>query len=146
MGCLYEKLERFHDKTGGMFVFDSAFDNDRYPFLVHSAQDKTHAESPEYIKKIRQSTSVRQATEWSMRMSQGSFPRMKYRFIYEERGERKLMIILTVLLFDLRTKLVGLQQIQTVFMPFLSVEVQSFVWERFNFYFIKLVLVVAIVH
>ena len=132
-GGLYEKLERFQEKTGGTIVVDSAFDRGRYPFLVKSAQDETSAETPEEVNTIRQATSFRQSAEWGMRMFQGSFPRMKDRFIYEERGERKLMLLLTVLLFNVRTKLVGLNQIQTVFMPFLSIEAQCFLQEKFNF-------------
>lgn len=68
-----------------------------------------------------------------MRMIPGSFPRMKDRIVYEERGERKLMILLTVLLCNVQTKLVGLSQIQKVFIPFLSMDAQCFVKEDFNF-------------
>ncbi len=42
--------------------------------------------------------------------------------MYEERGERKVIIELTTLLFNLRARLVGLNPILTTFMPFLSVE------------------------
>jgi hypothetical protein len=35
----------------------------------------------------RQATSVRQLSEWGMRGLQGSFPRLKDRLLYEERGE-----------------------------------------------------------
>lgn len=46
---------------------------------------------------------------------------------------RKLMMLLTIPLFNFRTKNVSLNQIQTIFMPFMSVEAQSFILERFNF-------------
>lgn len=131
-GGIYEKLESFHAKCGGTIVVDSAFDKGSYPFLIKSAQDETRAEGSEEINLIRQATSMRQASEWGMRMFQGSFPRMKDRFIYEERGERKLMLMLTVLLFNIRTKLVGLNQIQSVFMPHLSVEASFFIHKEFH--------------
>lgn len=83
---LYEKLERFYEKTGGTIVVDSAFDKGRNPFLVKYAQEKTHSETPEDLNSIRQATSLRQNAEWGMCMFQGSFLRMKYRFTYEERG------------------------------------------------------------
>lgn len=131
-GGIYEKLEKFYFEFGGTIVVDSAFDRAKYPFLIKSAQDETRAEGPEEINKIRQATSLRQVSEWGMRMFQGSFPRMKDQFIYEERGERKLMLLLTVLLFNLRTKLVGLNQIQSVFMPHLSVEASFFIQDTFH--------------
>lgn len=60
-------------------------------------------------------------------MFQGSFPGIKDRFIYEERGKRRIMIIVTILLFNLRTDLVGLNQIQYLFTPLFSVEAKSFI-------------------
>lgn len=57
-------------------------------------------------------------------MFPGSFPRMKHCFIYEARGEKRLMILLTVSLFNQRIKKGGLNQIEMLFVPFLSTEVQ----------------------
>lgn len=50
---LYEKLERFYKKIGGTIVVESAFDKDRYPFLVKSAQDERHAKTPKDVNFIR---------------------------------------------------------------------------------------------
>jgi len=55
-----------------------------------------------------------------MRGFQGSFPRMKDRFHYEEDGERLLMLLTTVHLYNFRTRYVGLNQIRTVFLPHLE--------------------------
>lgn len=55
-----------------------------------------------------QATSIRQSAKWGMRMFQGSLPRMKDIFGYKEKGERNLMVLLTVLLFKLRRKLLVL--------------------------------------
>lgn len=85
-GGRHEKLENFFEKTGGIIVVDSAFDKGRYRFLVECAQEETHAETLEYVNTIGQARSLRQSAEWGMRMLQGSFPRMKDRFGYEERG------------------------------------------------------------
>lgn len=82
------------------------------------------------IMKMRRATSARQASEWRMRGFQGSFPRMKDRMVYEDRGERKLVILTTVLLFNLRSSLVGINQILSSFMPHLSREAIGFVTER----------------
>lgn len=131
-GNLYEKLEDVYEKTGGKVVVDSAFAKGQYPFLIKSAQDETEAQSADDVIRLRQATSVRQASEWGMRGFQGSFPRLKDRFLYEERGERKLMLWCTVLLFNLRTRLVGLNQILSTFMPRFSVEANLFIRDEFG--------------
>lgn len=50
---------------------------------------------------------------------------MKDRLYYEERGERKIILMSTVLLFNLRTRLVGLNQLLTTYMPCMSPEANS---------------------
>lgn len=57
-----------------------------------------------------------------MRAFQASFPRLKDRFYYEENGERKVVLTAATRLFNIRTRLVGLNQIQSTFMPQMSVE------------------------
>ena len=52
-----------------------------------------------------------------MRALQGSFPRLKDRMIYEERGERRLWLEMIVYLFNYRARRVGLNQILNVYMP-----------------------------
>jgi len=71
---------------------------------------------------LRQATSARQASEWGMRALQGSFPRLKDRLLYEDRGERKLILLSTVWLFNLCARRVGINQILSSYMPHLSPE------------------------
>lgn len=124
---MYDKLNKHFEQYNGRCVVDSAFSKGGYPFLIKSAQDHvTNANCVEEILEMRQATSARQASEWGMRAFQGSFPRMKDRFPYEERGERKLILYCTVLLFNLRTRKVGLNQILSSYMPQLSVEANYF--------------------
>ena len=55
----------------------------------------------EYAQQIRENqdaTSMRQSAEWGMRALQSSFPRLKDRFVYEEQGERKVMLRMILLL------------------------------------------------
>jgi hypothetical protein len=54
-----------------------------------------------------------------MRGLQASFPRLKDRLDYEEKGERQLILELIVYLYNYRASLVGLSQIQSVYMPWL---------------------------
>lgn len=77
--------------------------------------------------RLRNATSIRQAAEWGMRAFQGSFPRVKDRFKYEMNGERKVMLWEAMLLFNFRTRLVGLNKIKSTYMPHLSVEANYFI-------------------
>eukprot|EP00171_Calliarthron_tuberculosum_P022248 IDg22248t1 len=126
-GGIYEKLQEAFDEHGGICVVDSAFAKGRYPFVLKSAQDETSAEGAAEVIKLRQATSARQASEWGMRALQGSFPRIKDQFIYEERGERKLMLLVLVHLFNFRARRVGINQILSSYMPLFSVEASSFI-------------------
>ena len=67
-----------------------------------------------------EATAVRQMAEWGMRAFQGSFPRLKEKIRFEERGERKIMLNLMVLLYNFRASKVGQNQIRNVYMPFLN--------------------------
>lgn len=133
-GGVYDKLEDMFARTGGKCVVDSAFSRGMHPFLIKSAQDETEAEGPSEIVKIRQATSLRQASEWGMRAFQGSFPRIKDRFIYEETGERKVMLLCLMMLFNIRARRVGVNQILSVYMPHLSVEVDMFLHEQLHIF------------
>ena len=64
-----------------------------------------------------------------MRAFQGSFPWIKDRFVYEERGERKAVLLCMVLLYNLRSRLVGINKILHTYVPHLSVEANHFLLE-----------------
>lgn len=63
--------------------------------------------------------SLRQASEWGMRTLQGTFPRLKSR-LTSNKLKRLRIIQGVVLLHNFRTKVVGLNQIATVFNPHLD--------------------------
>ena len=54
-------------------------------------------------------------------------PRLKEKILYEERGERKIMLNLMVLLYNFRVAKVGQNQIQSVYMPFLTRDAQEMI-------------------
>jgi hypothetical protein len=54
-----------------------------------------------------------------MRGLQASLPRLKDRLDYEEKGERQLILELIVYPYNYWASLVGLSQIQSVYMPWL---------------------------
>ncbi|ETI51889.1 hypothetical protein F443_04851 [Phytophthora nicotianae P1569] len=107
---VYAKLERFHQYTGGQVVVDSTFSKGTNDFLLKSGEDVA---LPTAIR--REVTALRQSAEWGMRALQAAFPRLEDRLKYGERGERKCILLSIVLLFHLRTHLVGLNQILPAF-------------------------------
>ena len=51
---------------------------------------------------------------------QASFPREKDRFVYEERGERRLVLKMFVLLYNMCARMVGINQIRNTYMKHLE--------------------------
>lgn len=127
-GDVYEKLRTIYDQTGGVCVADSAFSTVNAPYLIKSSGDITAAKSPQDVRVIRQATSVRQAAEWGMKAVQSAFPRVKDKIHCEEGGERKIYLMLLVLLCNMPLELVGLNQIRNVFVPG---------WSRDSAYFVE---------
>jgi hypothetical protein len=72
------------------------------------------------FKKKKEATSARQTAEWGMRMIQKSFPGLKDRFVYEERGERRICLKMMVLLYNMRARMVGINQIRNTYMRHLT--------------------------
>ena len=63
-----------------------------------------------HSRRKRQATSMRQAAEWGMRAIQSSFPRLKDTFVYEETGERRIVMKMLCLLYNLRARTVGINR------------------------------------
>jgi hypothetical protein len=70
----------------------------------------------------REATSMRQSAEWGMGTVQASFPRLKDTFTYEEYGERKITLTCLFLLYNCRARLVGINQIKNVYLPYLEAD------------------------
>ena len=68
---------------------------------------------------------MRQSAEWGMRTLQASFPRLKDRMIYEETGERRIIMKMMVLLFNLRSRRIGINQVLNTYMPALEQDVNQ---------------------
>jgi hypothetical protein len=109
-----------HELCGGKGVVDAAFSRRRHGFLIKSCQTLPVNAGRRIILVNDDATSMRQTAEWGMRALQASFPRLKDRFIYEENGERLLMLMTVVHLYNFRTRYVGLNEIRTVFLPHLE--------------------------
>ena len=52
---------------------------------------------------------------------QASFPRVKDRFVYEERGERRIVLkMFVLLLYNMRARMIGINQIRNTYMSHLE--------------------------
>ena len=118
-GNVYEKLERVFIETGGKVVVDSAFRLANNEFIIKSGQNVPLG-NLQVVVRARDATSIRQSSEWGMKQFQSSFPRVKDEFRLETKGERRIILLLVVYLFNYRTNLVGCNQIRSTFMPHLE--------------------------
>jgi len=133
MGGIYQKLENQFDLHGGKCVVDSAFcrkgKSNYQKFLIQSSEnldpEDDYLDSCLNIIVNEQATSMRQSAEWGMRALKASFPRIKDRFIFEEHGERKLILQMIILLYNYRARTVGINQIRNFYMPSLNKDVAS---------------------
>jgi len=125
MGRVYDKLHDQYELCGGKGVVDQAFASSLFPFLIKSGKEEdipTDA-PPEIVQQNREAIYLRQSAEWGMRAIQSSFPRLYDKLPYEEFSERRLLLRSVVHLYNFRTRYVGRNQIQSVFVPYM---------ERFN--------------
>jgi DDE superfamily endonuclease len=119
-GLVYDKLEATYLETGGVCCVDSAFAANNSPYLYKSSQDTTKVVGSLEHRKAVEATSLRQASEWGMRAIQSAFPRLKDAMKFEENGERRRILKLVPLLYNLRLELVGLNQIRNTYVPLWS--------------------------
>jgi DDE superfamily endonuclease len=117
-GGTYRKLKEVYERTGGVCCVDSAFASGGVPYLLKSAKkEQVHkiAKSKEDMARILDATSLRQAAEWGMRAIQGSMPRLKDKIRFELKGERKVIMKLVPLIYNIRLSLVGLNQLKSTY-------------------------------
>jgi DDE superfamily endonuclease len=119
---VYNTIDAFYEEDGSRVVGDSAFSGgkNRRSVIKSAAtgRDRGAGLIPNTL--VAQATSLRQSSEWGMRALQGSFPRLKDKFKWEVKGERRISISVIVHLYNFRAMLVGQNQIQTAFMPYLQ--------------------------
>ena len=111
---VYEKMEMIYDKFGAKVVVNSAFKiSGSKEYIIKSSQEDPT--DPEKLLINRAATSMRQLSEWGMRMISGSFPRMKDPNLYEESQDRKVILRLMVHLHNYQASQVGINQILNSF-------------------------------
>jgi hypothetical protein len=85
-------------------------------FLIKSSQELIHIRSYRAQSIARDATSMRQSAEWGMRAFQSSMPRITVRMKFEERGERKVTLTVMILLYNLRARMIGINQLRSFYM------------------------------
>ncbi len=112
-GRIYEKLNGvYNSPLQGKCTVDSAFSKKRCSFLIKSQQADLDTNEAVDIAVNTEAKAMRQSAEWGMRSLQAPFPRLKDCFIYEEFGERRLIMKMCLLLSNLRARRVGINQIK----------------------------------
>ena len=101
----------------GKCTVDSAFSTKNHNFLIKSSQADPVSNDRMAFVVNQEATSMRQSAEWGMRALQASFPRLKDRLLFEEFGERRLIMKLMLLLYNYRARKVGINQILNTYMP-----------------------------
>lgn len=121
---IYEKL-RTQTPEGFYLVADTAFPRGaqqiegriRAPIKTGSRLRGTMVDIQERLAFDRELLSYRQTAEWGMRGLQGSFGRLRIPLEIGRQAERGDLIEICVRLNNIRAELVGINQIQSVYMP-----------------------------
>ena len=114
-GNIYNKLECVYRRDGAQCTVDSAFGNVTREYLIKSSQELIHISSYRDRGIARDASSMRQSAEWGMRAFQSSMPRIKDRMQFEERGECKVTLTMMVLVYNLRARMVGINQLNSFY-------------------------------
>ena len=97
-------------------VVDSAFGGKKREYLEKSSQGDPIDGNCEVILKNRAATSIRQLSEWVMRMIQGSFPRIRDTLVFDNTGDRRVVMRLMVHLYNFQCSQVCMNQILNSYM------------------------------
>ena len=109
----YMGLQQVYDRDGGQIVVDSAYKVGNAPYLVKSRNIDPDDDLAIAIN--RDATSIRQLSEWGMRIIQSSFPRLKEPLKYEEYGDRFIILLLMTNLYNYQTDTMGCNNIFNTF-------------------------------
>ena len=118
MPSIYAKIDNHYEEYGVVCVMDSAFAARTRPSIIKSVPRERIdllAEGREQALMWDDALSVRQSAEWGMRALQGSMPRLKARWHYEERDERMVGLHLISFLHNYKANNMDLNQIRAVY-------------------------------
>ncbi|EDQ98024.1 uncharacterized protein LACBIDRAFT_316314 [Laccaria bicolor S238N-H82] len=136
---IYEKL-RAETPEGYYLVTDTAFPRgtDQIKGRIKAPmKDGTRLPADPVARKAamafdRQLLSYRQTAEWGMRAVQGSFGRLRVPLEINFEARRGDLLETVVRLYQIRTRLVGINQIRSVYMPIWRENEQEQLWSHFE--------------
>ena len=111
--CLVMRLARkewivflllFDDRPHHLHDNNDDDEKKRFECLTKSSQQNFESDDPNDFITNKGTTSMRQAAEWGMRSLQGSFPRLKDCFTFEQNCERELTMLSILCLCDSRAR------------------------------------------
>jgi hypothetical protein len=98
-----------YKKNGGKCSADSAFAAKKCNFIVWllgtvdiEANDRLVL--PNRLLVNQEATSIQQSAEWGMSTMKASFPRLRDLLIFDEYGERNVILVMITLLYNLRAR------------------------------------------
>jgi len=125
-----------------MICVDQGFprDGDLYDIFVGLISKKAYAKLDPRVRELLRHkshvyTSLRQASEWGMRALQGCFARLTAR-LTSDKVKRKNIIHAILLLHNFRTRVVGLNQIVSVFNPHYEQYINFDGYDKINRYYV----------
>ena len=135
-GSIYRKL--LHQTPDGFFLIaDSAFPRGhdridgriRVPITVKTRLPTDENERAKLLAFDRQVLSYRQTAEWGNHTLQSAFGRLRIPLPVHDHEARANMLEVCARLHNLRSRLVGLNQIRTVYMPLWTPTELESVWD-----------------
>jgi len=115
MGIYVTELETVYQRDGGQCTVDSAFGNVNREFSIKSSQELINIRSYCARSTARDATLMHQSAEWGMRVFQSSMPHIKDRMKFEERGERNVTLMVMILLYKLRARMIVINQLNSFY-------------------------------
>ena len=113
---VYSSLENIFSVTGAKVCVDSAFGSGNREFLVKSSQGDPINGNRHELLENRAATSIRQLSEWGMRMVQGQFPRISDTLTFADSGDRRVILRLMVHIYNFQCSHIGINEILNLFM------------------------------
>lgn len=111
---LYKIMKDIYAYSGGKVVFDSVFKLPAANYIIKSSQRDPEDLDNFFIN--RQETSIRKLSEWVMCMVQGALCYLKVEILYEEEGDRLIILKLMMNIYNFQCTKLGIKQILNSYM------------------------------